>query len=102
MISWNAGTIFALDASRRSAHPPDKSYLAPFLVHSRGSTINTLPRYFYLDTKDLQQSLVDHRPPGSWVLLLPYWIILLALLISWSLLLLWRARRLKRDSLVPP
>ncbi len=40
-------------------------------------------------------------PPG-WVLLVPYWLILLAVLVVWSGLLLWRARRIRKAKMLQP
>ncbi len=42
----------------------------------------------------LQATLNQHASP-SWLLTLPYWCILLAFFIPWTILLTWRARRRK-------
>ncbi|RYD31809.1 MAG: hypothetical protein EOP87_14020 [Verrucomicrobiaceae bacterium] len=44
-----------------------------------------------------QQGIVDLFGPGTWILHLPYWLIVLPLLLTWNALLIARARRRKRS-----
>jgi hypothetical protein len=46
--------------------------------------------YFYLAPEDI--------PPGEWLLFIPYWCVLLALVPSWLGLIYWRYRRMRRGS----
>lgn len=46
--------------------------------------------------RDQTISATRHRSPQNWVLLLPHWLILLAVILPWSGLLLWRTRRIRR------
>ena len=80
------------------AHWPHEFFPPPILVRAK----ETGPRdtnFVATSLRDAMQYSVDFFGPDSWSLYLPYWIILLTLLPPWSLLLLWRARRLKRASL---
>ncbi|RYD40852.1 MAG: hypothetical protein EOP83_34715 [Verrucomicrobiaceae bacterium] len=43
--------------------------------------------YFYLAPDDI--------PPGEWLLFIPYWCVLLALIASWLGLIYWRYRRMR-------
>ena len=80
------------------AYGPHEFFPPPFLVRARET--NPLESNLVATSfRDAMQNTADYFGPGSWSLHLPYWLILLALLIPWSLLLLWRARRLKRASL---
>jgi hypothetical protein len=40
------------------------------------------------------------RPPEDWVLMIPHWLLLLAVAVPWVALLLWRARRVRRASAI--
>ena len=40
-------------------------------------------------------------PPGAWALFIPHWLLLLTVVVPWTALLLWRARRRKRAALTP-
>jgi hypothetical protein len=66
----------------------------PFLVHGR-DVLPVKPAISH-SWQTVQQHRTDGHGPGSWTFYLPYWLILLALPVPWSLALLWRARRLKR------
>ncbi len=43
--------------------------------------------------RERMQVMVNYSGPGSWLILLPYWLILAGAALSWFALLLWRARR---------
>ncbi len=92
---------FLLERDSAQPYPgdwPRAFFPAPFLVRARKTFhegIPIAPPFF----REMIQIKADGAGPGSWSLYLPYWLLLLALLIPWSLPLLWRARRLKRASL---
>lgn len=95
-ISREVGINFAIGGTRSATHPAPDRYRPPFLVLSQGKPFE--PK----DTptlKEFYQFTINGLPRGSWVLHLPYWLIVFALPVPWVLLLLWRSRRSKRAGL---
>jgi hypothetical protein len=93
-IHRQAGATFDFAVNREPMPSPNEPYRAPFLVHSR-ATDPEMPE----DTPPLKewcQIMVDNFPLGTWALYLPYWLILIPLILTWLALLSLRARRLKR------
>jgi len=76
------------------ANWPRETFPAPFLVREKEAAM--LPESDSYSFRASIESAVVETGPGAWILYLPYWLILLLLLPPWSLLLLSRARRLKR------
>jgi hypothetical protein len=79
-------------------YPPGwqhETFAAPFLVRPP-DTFHVLDAPPPTTVRERERQFIHYNVPATWVLYLPYWLILLAFIISWSLLLLWRARRLKR------
>jgi hypothetical protein len=93
-ITRQAGATSDFSAYRAPSRSSNEPYRAPFLVRSR-ATNPEIPDVIP-SLKEWSQIMADHFPLGTWTFYLPYWLILLALPIPWVLLLLWRARRLKR------
>ncbi|QJE99140.1 hypothetical protein [Luteolibacter luteus] len=48
------------------------------------------------------EPLMGFKSPEDWILLLPHWLILLAVALLWSTLLVWRARRIRRVGSIDP
>ena len=104
IITRSADAVMPLDHGRKPMPPRRHDLLsdpfpAPFLVRPHASPPDSAPKQADSLLKTGLQLSINYSPPGSWTLYLPYWIILLARLPAWSLLFLWRARRLKRASL---
>ncbi|MCW1887871.1 hypothetical protein OKA04_24245 [Luteolibacter flavescens] len=76
--------------------PPLVEALSPYLLTHEGSSPPVRSGYTY--RKGLQD-MVNSGAPGTFLLRLPYWFILLCFLPVWGLLLLLRARRLKRAAI---
>ena len=51
--------------------------------------------------KEGYQMSLNFAGPGSWALFIPYWLILLPLILTWTALLLFRARRRQRAHSLP-
>ncbi|MEK7953626.1 hypothetical protein [Luteolibacter soli] len=66
----------------------------PIFVHHEPNQENAFLDWTVL--KSAMQARVNLGGPSSWSIFLPYWIIMLALAITWSALLLRRARRQRR------
>ena len=65
---------------------------APFLVQYRKAPLPTgHPDSWTL--KQLHEAGTNISGPGSWCLFIPYWLILLSTLLTWTALLFFRARR---------
>lgn len=50
------------------------------------------------NTDNLIRPFMAFSPPADWILLVPHWLILLAVALPWLGILLWRARRIRRAS----
>ena len=80
----------------------------PFLVKGKGlppfsDDEVTPPPPDHLETaREMYEWYFLYRSRGSWILHVPHWLILLALMVAWSVLLLWRARRRKQAARVGP
>jgi hypothetical protein len=80
-------------------HSPREFFPSPFFLrHEREPDPDKLmdPGMTF---RALKQLTADSGGPGTWVLYLPYWLILIPLILTWLALLLYRARRLARARL---
>jgi len=79
-----------------------KLFQPPFLAHSEAKEGDT-PLFPPSGTlQQNQQASVNRRGPGSWCLYIPYWLILPPILLTWTALLIFRARRRQRAITLPP
>ena len=93
-----AGSRFS---GSREAIPPEldnEGPLFPAPAFVRGSL---LPGMDYdpwqaTEADDSQTAWMHTRPPEDWLLVLPHWLLLLAVALPWTGLLIWRARRIRR------
>ena len=95
-----------IDTARRpSGHlfhgRPRDVFPAPFLVHAEKALPFEKPS-LSTPLKEVEQLYTNTYGPGSWCLFLPYWLILLTLLLTWTALLFLRARRRRRALVTPP
>jgi hypothetical protein len=102
VITYSPGATTLWSAQRLAvpSYPsgwPQQFFPAPFLVRANAAVDCSSMDSTTL--KEATQFSVNLDGPGTWSLYLPFWIILLPILIPWSLLLLWRARRLKRATI---
>ena len=78
-------------ARRDSMTPADIQILVDSIRHGRAPW-ETMGGY-------LKGGMIN-SPPGTLVLFIPHWLLLLAVVLPWSGLLLWRARRIRRAGLM--
>ncbi|QJE97986.1 hypothetical protein [Luteolibacter luteus] len=84
-------------SSSRKACPPDPNLelsLFPALAFARGSLQpgTDYDPWIITAPDETMTGWMHIRPPEDWLLVLPHWLILLAVALPWFLLLLWRAR----------
>jgi hypothetical protein len=95
-VHRDIGARHAFDADRVPVHPYPLGWPRGFLPKPLLLRSQTAPDATTTAPDNSLQQLVqlelNRLGPGSWTLYLPYWLILLAILIPWSLLLLCRAR----------
>ncbi|QJE95972.1 hypothetical protein [Luteolibacter luteus] len=66
----------------------------PLFLRGKGEPVSSPepPRLF----REIAKVAMSGQSPGAWVLAIPHWLIIFAAGLSWSVLLLWRARRTKK------
>ena len=104
--SLTAGNYGPIAIRRPASLSPDPSkprevFPSPFLVHAQKTYLVTKPPRTRT-WKQAEQDAINSSGPGSWTILLPYWLILLTLLLTWTILLLFRARRRRAHLLQIP
>lgn len=79
------------DSARESHKQP--LYPLPLFLRGRGEPGS--PDYDRdMDYRDEMREKMRISPPDHWLLMIPHWLILLALLLPWSALLFWRSWRI--------
>ena len=104
--SLTAGNYGPIAIRRPASLSPDPSkprevFPSPFLVHAQKTYLVTKPPRTRT-WKQAEQDAINSSGPGSWTILIPCWLILLALLLTWTTLLLFRARRRRAHLLQIP
>ena len=69
---------------------------APFLLRGTGSPSAPITHRAPTSYRDSLEIMMTRRDPQAWLLFIPHWLILLAVILPWAVLLRWQAQRRKQ------
>jgi len=73
------------------------AFQMPFYGRGQASTENIMPdERKTASAPSWYRAALRHRLSGCWILFIPHWLLLLGVLLPWTGLLVWRARRHKQ------
>ena len=86
-------TGFHRPVYKKASPLPHAALPAPFILRGTGSPSAPLPVRQPVSYRDDLELLMTRRDPTAWLVFIPHWLILLAVILPWAALLHWRSKR---------
>jgi hypothetical protein len=90
-----SGSGFTTWVNRMRGSLPAPFISAPFILRGTGSPTAPITRRAPISYRDSLEIMMTRRDPQAWLIFIPHWLILLAVILPWAALLRWQAQRRK-------